>query len=475
MFDDEDEQMYFQVFALDFAPRTVLSGTFNCVGLLTYILPQACWTEPALRRGCIALGALRVAQAQEFSDSTTIQKRDADRIHEYALEQYQRAITAMRQVKRIRTALIACILIYCIEMSVGNPELGLRQLLSGFNLLERNDCRAEHGGAGTKDRLEADLIAAYKNFETRKLSHIYLQVRCNDGINYLSTAFKANTGLVALIGVGLGPKLHEEVIRRPVLPTEFVTIDAARDYQQFDCAQRYFKWKKFYRRGETKTKTFIRIIAEAGMWTPHDKLRSTPEYIADHATLSRMFRAWFAASEKLWTLAKKTGGRDFYRMAGLRCAALSSQINHLGLLMPQSGFDKYFSHFQEIITLVEAIMKFWEQERNPLLAQLDTGIIGALMTVGFRCRHKATRDKAIAMLRSANRREGLLDSAAIALAVEFIRSLEEEESMDDFMPEENRVAVSAVWIDMQNRLLKATWDVCKHFPEKIEEERTISW
>jgi hypothetical protein len=382
----------------------------------------------------------------------------------------------MTEIKRVRTALVGCILIYCVETSVGHPDLALRQILSGFNLLERYNCRVEHGDTGTKDSLEADLIAVFKNFEIRKSSHIYLQVLRNDGTFYPSKAIKANPEPAALIGLGCDPKLHEEVITLPLLPTEFVTIDEAREYLQFDCAQRHFKWKKFHRRGETNIDTYVRIIAEAGRWTPHDTLRSTPEYIADHATLSRMYRAWFSASEKLWKRANQTGGRNFYRMAGLRCAALSSQITHLGLVMPQCGFDKYFCHFQEIITLVEAIMKFWEQERNPLWGQLDTGIIAALMAVGFRCRHRATRRKAIVMLRSANRREGLVDSAAIALAVNFIWGLEEEgESMDDFMPEETRVAVSGVWIDMQNRLLRATWDVCKYFPEKIEEERTIIW
>lgn len=281
----------------------------------------------------------------------------------------------------------------------------------------------------------------------------------------------------ALVGIGiLDPKLPDQVSIQALLPTEFSTINEARQYLEVDCAQRHFKIKRTIRRGETRRDTFIRIVAEAGMWSPHDKSRSTADYIANHSALAEMCEAWFVASDKLWKRVQKSRGRDFYRMAGLRIAALYTKVTHLGLLMPQCGYDKYLDHFLEIISLAQTIMKFWEHEgSDPQKGQLDTGIFGGLMTVGLRCRHSATRREAIAILRKANRREGLNDTGALAIALDLIRSIEEGDSMVDFMPEESRVAVTGVWMDMQKRLLRATYDVCKYFPEKIEEEKTISW
>lgn len=173
VFDDEVEQRYFQIFAQEYAPRTVLSGTFNSIGLLTYLIPQACWTEPAIRRGCIALGALRLGQDQEFSDRTISKRWDSNQLYEYALEQYQRAIGSMREVKRIRTALIACLMIFCIEMSLRHPDIAMRQMLSGLKLVEQYECCAESVYIGTEDKVEGDLIAAFRTLEIRKSRHIY--------------------------------------------------------------------------------------------------------------------------------------------------------------------------------------------------------------------------------------------------------------------------------------------------------------
>jgi hypothetical protein len=62
IFQDEQEHPYFQIFVYEVAPRTAVSGIFNVVGILTPLVPQACWKEPALRHGLVALGALSMTQ-----------------------------------------------------------------------------------------------------------------------------------------------------------------------------------------------------------------------------------------------------------------------------------------------------------------------------------------------------------------------------------------------------------------------------
>lgn len=147
------------------------------MGILTYLVPQACWTEPALRRGCIALGALHLGRLGEFSNSATSMKHDSKRFYEKALEHYQRAIKDMRDVKDIRTALIACLIIFCAEISVGSVDLALGQILSGVKLLKRYDHSANSRQARRRDKVEDELVAAFKTLEIRKLRYFKLLLR----------------------------------------------------------------------------------------------------------------------------------------------------------------------------------------------------------------------------------------------------------------------------------------------------------
>jgi hypothetical protein len=273
------------------------------------------------------------------------------------------------------------------------------------------------------------------------------------------------------------PTLGQELASRA---TEFTTVDEAREVLEFNSAQPIHMYKKYLRLSETSSEppskgNFVRVYAGVGMWTPND-FRNTVEYLADHEAIAAMNREWFIASGKLWTKLQRAGGRDFYRMSGLRIVALATYITHLAARMPQCGLDRYLHSFQEIVALVKGIMKFWEEEgRDPRKGQIDTGVATSLIVVGLRCRHSATRREAIAMLRSANRREGVWDSSLLAKGADLIRSVEEGDEMVDFMPEERRAAMTGAWVDLQNRRLRVTWHACKYFPEKVEEESIISW
>lgn len=79
--------------------RQILLESSTVVKILTHLVPQACYHEPALRRAYITLGALHVAQAQELPNSLVQRNRNTREVYEYALQQYQKAIIAMRGVK----------------------------------------------------------------------------------------------------------------------------------------------------------------------------------------------------------------------------------------------------------------------------------------------------------------------------------------------------------------------------------------
>jgi hypothetical protein len=165
VFDNELEQRYFQIFARDVAPRSTITGEFNSSGVLTYLIPQACWQDPALRRAYITLGALHVGRSKELSNSLALKEADAKDVYKYALQQYQQAIKAMREVKDVRTALLSCILIFCIEMLVRNVELAFCQVASGLKLLGHYDADTSNTPVSG---LEDDIINAFRTLEIRK-------------------------------------------------------------------------------------------------------------------------------------------------------------------------------------------------------------------------------------------------------------------------------------------------------------------
>lgn len=277
-------------------------------------------------------------------------------------------------------------------------------------------------------------------------------------------------------------RLHHEICARGPQLAEFSTIEEACRAQEYSSTQALHILKRYLFPPPSKTDeppkrdSLVQIYAGHGLWTPHDKIRSSPDFLKYHNAVGAISQEWFAASAKLWKTVQKAGGRDYYRMAGLRIVALSTQIIHAGTVMSQSGFDEYLPQFQEIVSLTKAILKFWEEKKLvPHQGELDTGILVGMVVVGYKCRHRSTRRDVIEILQNTNRWEGIYDSQMMVVAINFIRKTEERHSTADIVSEENRVAVTGVWIDTQKRLLKTAWEACKYFPEKIEEEETVSW
>jgi len=120
----------------------------------------------------------------------------------------------------------------------------------------------------------------------------------------------------------------------------------------------------------------------------------------------------------------------------------------------QSSYDEYVAEFQSIITLVETMdaakysglvpspRSTGETERPPAFV-FDLYVIPVLYFVAIKCRHPLIRRKAISLLSSSPRREGLWDAAPVARAAQRVMAIEEEPldspGRDDFPPEWSRV------------------------------------
>ena len=97
----------------------------------------------------------------------------------------------------------------------------------------------------------------------------------------------------------------------------------------------------------------------------------------------------------------------------------------------QTLWDVYCPLFEEMVTLAESIVEPATHSGHrsldrKLSISLDKGIIGPLYEVVSKCRHPAIRRKAISLLRSASRQEGVWNALLTAKVAERVVEIEEE-------------------------------------------------
>ena len=111
---------------------------------------QACHTESFVLRSVVAIGALNKSLKIAHKASLCpplLQKtyQDVSNKHrEFALMSYDKAIIGMRQIlldhegpATLRKALMACLLVHCIEVYMRSPATGYAQSHAGYKLLQQ--------------------------------------------------------------------------------------------------------------------------------------------------------------------------------------------------------------------------------------------------------------------------------------------------------------------------------------------------
>ena len=103
-----------------------------------------------------------------------------------------------------------------------------------------------------------------------------------------------------------------------------------------------------------------------------------------------------------------------------------------GMKIPANNFEKawddYYLEFKAMLGHAAEVLKLSQDSGNGTWAvfSLDTGIILPLYIVATKCRHPVLRRRAIALLKSARRQEGVLNSLLTGRVAERLVELEEE-------------------------------------------------
>ena len=117
-------------------------------------------------------------------------------------------------------------------------------------------------------------------------------------------------------------------------------------------------------------------------------------------------------------------------------------------------WDEYYQEFETIVEQAEIILQLSPISKRPSFT-LDTEVIMPLASVIIKCRDRQVRRKAIALLRSTHRQEGVWNSLLIARVTERVMEIEED-GLDGEMgtamsiPRWNRVEFQ-IKLDNENR------------------------
>jgi hypothetical protein len=133
-------------------------------------------------------------------------------------------------------------------------------------------------------------------------------------------------------------------------------------------------------------------------------------------------------------------------------------VDFMRVMTDDSVWDEYKDDFEDIVAQAEQILQLSPASKGPSFT-LDTEVILPLAAAGIACRDGLLRRKAIALLKSADRQEGVCNSILTALVVERVMEIEEDGLGGEIgtissVPYEKRVIGIQVQLDNENRRAK---------------------
>ena len=148
-----------------------------------------------------------------------------------------------------------------------------------------------------------------------------------------------------------------------------------------------------------------------------------------------------------------------HRLAILHTEKHGEDDLHMDLAKPIS-WDNLHRECGEILDLATSVIKLHNNSTDPTsenrpLFSMDMTIVGPLFSIAHRCRDPKFRRRAIALLYSAQRQEGLWHSVLTARVAEKIMNMEEaglgEVKKGEDVPDTHRIHAIHVRFDMEGR------------------------
>jgi hypothetical protein len=476
MFDNEDEFQYFSLFR----DRTIFNiiPYFDQRPLRTLIL-QAC-DIPSIRHAVIAIGAL---------DKTCMTVKDESAIcfdqhtknptshHHNAIKEYTKAIRIMKEEmasgrQPLRTTLLTCLIIVCFEFFHGNYQLADAQIQNGIALIDnwrRSFPYAHRHPLGfsspAPDVVEDQLVQVFGQLE--------IQAMC-------------------FAGDKRTPEEHwrlrnegTSIIRN--MPDCFDNIYDAKMYQSL-IMRRLQHWQ--YCIGANYSPPISRDAGEE-VWgsiscvktselrepSPGDGSK-VPDVAAQHRFHLEELLHWKFCWENF--LEKYPEEKNTLAAALLDMAFMTSNV-HLSTALAGdiTVYDHYTEQMEKIVQHCEKMLVLLhKQAKEKVTFMFDSGTLLPLYYVALSCRVPKIRRRAINILLSWPRREGVSDSLFAGKTAEWIVGIEEENMVDGYVPGWARIRHVKTTHSLLNRRAELVCQQTVMTPEgKTTRERrqTITW
>lgn len=366
----------------------------------------ASMTEPALRHAMVAVGifaekledhgvnkvALAHTQAVEPHYSSTLApirwrgSKDADLV---ALSNYNKSIGLLTKLvassaQTTDTVLLACVLFVCVEILRGDDVAAIRHFKGGMTIIT-DLVSQQHGLTISRlvnDRVRTIILPAFNRLEM------------------LSALFGNNASWPYSVA------LPDSV------PMIFTSVGEARDsmVHLMNLSLRF-----------VQTVQLLEYEPHAIPLSAYDEQAELLKYL-------QLWRSRFSAFQAAQT--QSMAADDLYAANVLEIQRLVAYTWVSTLMTPyQCAHDAHIPAYTAAIILAEQIYGTGDtriqhsRQANTFILEVET--VGPLYWICVKCRHPAMRRRAIAVLRSMRRREGMWDSSIAAVVADRVVAVEE--------------------------------------------------
>ncbi|EPE32673.1 Zn2/Cys6 DNA-binding protein [Glarea lozoyensis ATCC 20868] len=449
-FENDTSSAYFRIYREETSVE--VTGIFAS-SFWTQIILQEAHRQPFVLKAVSAIGALsKATKAEHWASLLPMRSEmllaEAKSHRESALSIYASALRHMRTLAattehELRRIVISSLLVFAFETFYGSPDVAFSHALIGDRLICNWLLKIGHNSGVSSPEpndLEDDILRAFMRVDLHMMT--FTDVR----------ASKTHR---------LGKKDGQSSI--DTMPLCFQDINEAKLYWELIMRRScHFAYDSF------RTSQSIRLQREFHTSTPNrgvemvsgNTIYSSPysvpqELISESQIFLSEITRFERAFSSLYTHVQASGNTiDYICAACLRMHYLATKIMVAGTVFTsEMEYDVFLPEFEEILVVSRYLTGTCLDYKNcePKFG-LDLGVVSPAFLVMLRCRDRRVRREVCGVLFSNPNREGPWDRTMMAQAGKWIMEIEERGLDGEApIPEENRVRLSRVMIDMERR------------------------
>ncbi|KAK2754020.1 hypothetical protein FQN54_007189 [Arachnomyces sp. PD_36] len=393
-----EEREYIHLFCTQTSKS--LSGFFQS-DLWLYYLPQLSQSEPAVRHAVAAVSATH----KRLLEAVGVVADDDHQAEPFVLEQYNKAIRSLvphpagsvqaaRHPSR-KLILVTCSLFICLELMKSNNTQAMDHAEAGLRILCRDERVADDGDSELPSNIESELSDFFSRMN-----------------------------------------LERSFFGRPMIPYKLTLEKPTEEKFQFANMSQA-------RGALTKLLTLVFVLVRRTvMFNVNLSEVERQECLRAQDTLIQECKKWEAAFQQLrkrLEKSKKRADSDQRAPLVLQVQYLTAWIFINTCLAPdQMVYDKYNPEYHDLVTAAEQISQLSPPitERTESFS-LETYTVASVYWTARKCRHPMIRRRAIAVLETYPRQEGLWATREKYAVAKFNMELEEESLVH--LPVEERV------------------------------------